>query len=1268
MVDPEQRPQSPRFALNNFQTAICVIPPTPLVENINRLRELYDQTFKKWPAHVNVIYPFVSVNRLPEAVELIRSKLIAWKPDCDDRDVHLRLDKAGYFHQRQGNIIHIGPGADEELRKLNELRNEIIEPFKLPANDEGREYHPHLTIGQTKAQDDTDRDYLLAKARLLPPVEWRVGQLAILVREKTGQSTSMRMWGTINLDETACFERTTFGQNLGKRSSTSSINSDLSLQSLQVGSENVIQGTSKEAESRVTYEYSEEADVWIPTEPSSPPEDEEEIPATLRVSSFNVLVETPYPPDRERYPVLLQTLLAENSLADVLMLQEVSDDFLEYILGNEAIQTRYPFSTHGPPGQEGIGPMPSLRNVVALSRSNFSWSWLPFGIAHKGAVVLSLNDIGKLDDDEFFPTVVAGVHLSSGLFDYAVAARKQQLHQLVDYFSSNYPDNPQIITGDFNMSTSSFTHQVAVESNSITAKTAMTLPILETILPSAGLLDAWVVARKESKDVASPSQLEREFTQLYDGEQGATFDPHQNPLTLKSSGSNPNPRPERYDRLFFSKRDFKIAKFNMFGFAIRGATGELEFPSDHWGISAILKFDESGALAEDSTASSTAVQVKMAHYASHDPAGLKLCLADQSIVPSPEQSQLRKAAFSRLRDVIQHGAVRESDQFDSNSRAKFSIIATPVGSYGSGVWTASSDVDCLCVGSISSKTFFELAMQRLRKAADSGVKILRKVKAATGTMLELEVLGIKFDLQYCPAAAIAERWLQVSILPQSDPIFDLALLPLMKLQPYRDQCYLQRTIQNPATFRLLHRIIKAWAKHRGIYSSKFGYLGGIHITMMLSRLLKLLPSTSSSLNPADILCTFFNHYGNFNWKEEMVYDSSFYKRTPRYHRGPREAMVILTLHAPVTNVARSASIPAMRTVVEEMKLADRLISSGKIGWTELVGIPREEEMPALSSPANEFLTSYNSYIKINVQYWGLSLAKGSSLVGWLESRCLLLLADISRKLPDIHTRIWPARFTPVEDSASSTEEEREYQGCYLIGLTKSDDTTANTPRILSKSERKIAQDTLQASIDRFATQIQTDKNYFDPTSAWVDVSHVKQADLGPLKLDTRDWGDYVIQDDTFDDSEDEDDEDSDIDMDDEDEAAAEADLVSSTTHKHKDNKKSSKSTTTGTKKPKSAQKLRPASDILSRLRWDPSHDSAEYVVGYEDRFLGAREIPLDRWKSEQTDEEFIPQHRILYFKRKGDGRVVWDRERRVDAVFGSGVGKGEEGGEGGGGG
>ena len=43
------------------------------------------------------------------------------------------------------------------------------------------------------------------------------------------------------------------------------------------------------------------------------------------------------------------------------------------------------------------------------------------------------------------------------------------------------------------------------------------------------------------------------------------------------------------------------------------------------------------------------------------------------------------------------------------------------------------------------------------------------------------------------------------------------------------------------------------------------------------------------------------------------------------------------------------------------------------------------------------------------------------------------------------------------------------------------------------------------------------------------------------------------------------------------------------------------------------------------------------------------------WVRETSDEEFIPQQRIRYIKRNSDGEVVWDREARIDKIFGSGL-------------
>ncbi|KAJ5578732.1 uncharacterized protein N7459_007696 [Penicillium hispanicum] len=85
-------------------------------------------------------------------------------------------------------------------------------------------------------------------------------------------------------------------------------------------------------------------------------------------------------------------------------------------------------------------------------------------------------------------------------------------------------------------------------------------------------------------------------------------------------------------------------------------------------------------------------------------------------------------------------------------------------------------------------------------------------------------------------------------------------------------------------------------------------------------------------------------------------------------------------------------------------------------------------------------------------------------------------------------------------------------------------------------------------------------------------------------------------------------------------------------------------------------KLRPAggqADIINRITWDSSFDRGDYVIGFLDRFEGQLEVGMDSWKKESTDEEFIPQHRVLYV-RHVDGEIVWDRRRRIDKVFLSG--------------
>ncbi|CAB4428659.1 unnamed protein product [Rhizophagus irregularis] len=76
------------------------------------------------------------------------------------------------------------------------------------------------------------------------------------------------------------------------------------------------------------------------------------------------------------------------------------------------------------------------------------------------------------------------------------------------------------------------------------------------------------------------------------------------------------------------------------------------------------------------------------------------------------------------------------------------------------------------------------------------------------------------------------------------------------------------------------------------------------------------------------------------------------------------------------------------------------------------------------------------------------------------------------------------------------------------------------------------------------------------------------------------------------------------------------------------------------------QRLKPAHKIYERLLWDQDCISGtNFVIGYEDRFLGIMEATREEFESEE-----IPFHRVRYFKDVDTGQHIWDREKRIDLI------------------
>lgn len=345
---------------------------------------------------------------------------------------------------------------------------------------------------------------------------------------------------------------------------------------------------------------------------------------------------------------------------------------------------------------------------------------------------------------------MAGVHLSCGLTDSSVAAKNDQLKQLTNYLSTNHDNDAWIVAGDFNIPTSSYTINFARHSGLITQQTALILASLEPAFKDIGLHDAYLTSCLEATDAKNVD----DFDGLFEGEAGATFDPRNNVFAAVTSGTSEN-RPQRYDRVFIrSQNTLHVDCFNLFGLP-ENVNGIRVVASDHYGVRASIKItdrQDTSAGSDRDAIGKLRVKYKQATTGMSDSATLESTLRSQCMLPTEDQIAARKETFDLLKNVI-------LDTFDGqvSTSSSISLNLVAVGSYALGVWTSDSDLDCLCIGSISSKTFFKLARQRLAKAAERGIRVLRKVEAKTGTMLELSVNGIAADLQYCPAAQIADR-------------------------------------------------------------------------------------------------------------------------------------------------------------------------------------------------------------------------------------------------------------------------------------------------------------------------------------------------------------------------------------------------------------------------------------------------------------------------------------------------------------------------------
>lgn len=129
-----------------------VISEADVSKKIDEIRSQYDRAFKRWPPHVNFIFPFTHIDNFDHIESLLRTAFNEGKLEPFD----VFFNSIGFFSQGKGNVtLHLKPDQRSEVRlgKIFELIKEALPNIKIKNKD----FHPHLTIGQCHKNDLPDR-------------------------------------------------------------------------------------------------------------------------------------------------------------------------------------------------------------------------------------------------------------------------------------------------------------------------------------------------------------------------------------------------------------------------------------------------------------------------------------------------------------------------------------------------------------------------------------------------------------------------------------------------------------------------------------------------------------------------------------------------------------------------------------------------------------------------------------------------------------------------------------------------------------------------------------------------------------------------------------------------------------------------------------------------------------------------------------------------------------------------------------------------------
>lgn len=296
-----------------------------------------------------------------------------------------------------------------------------------------------------------------------------------------------------------------------------------------------------------------------------------------------------------------------------------------------------------------------------------------------------------------------------------------------------------------------------------------------------------------------------------------------------------------------------------------------------------------------------------------------------AIFPSADDVARRTRVVEELRSLLAEWLIRDGiAKGIPVDRARRRGTLALQGSVQLGLDMEGDDVDLVAVVAqhFTRADAFRALESDLR--AHPAVAGLRAFREAAVPLLQFTLHGVPVDLK---VARVLRRAVDPDTFDATNPKH-LALVEddvcMRSLSGTLIGAALLACVPDVATFRLVVKVVKVWARRRGIYGKAFGYFGGLAWTILVARVCQLYPSAL----PATALQMFFKVWAVWPFPTPVILteikDLQYGFAMWRPDRPAGQIAPVITPAYPSENCAGAVSACSLAAMRAEMRRALRL--------------------------------------------------------------------------------------------------------------------------------------------------------------------------------------------------------------------------------------------------------------------------------------------------------------------------------------------------------